>query len=132
MKPTEKLTDAEFKKVVSAASQLGEQHGRNAAAWWEQDNIGGRVSSHVDTEEVARRVLSGIEEGDPAVYDSFPQVNLSGEWKDSMTPTMLMIQVGVCDVPPVEESEICDAYETAAQCGVEHEIAKLCRAHLGE
>ena len=36
--------------------------------------------------EGARRILRGIEEGDPAIVDALPSAPLSGEWADSLLP----------------------------------------------
>ncbi|GGJ89919.1 hypothetical protein GCM10010123_19680 [Pilimelia anulata] len=48
----------------------------NTAAWWQQDAIGGRTAG--DTSAAARRVLAGIDNGDPAVLDTLPTAADSG------------------------------------------------------
>lgn len=131
---SKELTTAEWEKIVKEAAQEGTRAGVNAAAWWEQDAIGGRTSSRDNTKETARRVLAGIEDGDPEILDSLPCPNLSGGWADAMTPARLLDCLGVDaeSVTPEEESEICEAWEMAARDAVGDEIARLCAQHLKE
>lgn len=56
--------------AVLQAGDIGREHGAAAAEWWEQDSIGGRAAG--DTTAMARRVVRGIEDGDPAVLDCLP------------------------------------------------------------
>jgi hypothetical protein len=64
------------------ARAIGRQHGENAAAWWNQDALGGRATG--DTTAIATRVLQGIEDGDPAVIDALP--DLADAWSEDFTP----------------------------------------------
>lgn len=59
----------------------GTEAGHTAAEWWAQDTIGARASG--DTRLAARRVLAGIEDGDPAVLDALPRFTLAGEAVDT-------------------------------------------------
>lgn len=135
MKNLSDLTDEQYRALLDDARSLGEQHGRNAASWWEQDAIGGRASG--DTRAVARRVLRGINDGDPEILDSLPCPNLSGEWADGMTPAELFAYLDI-EVPDDHESdpfnqwsdEICSEYETGASQGAQDEVARLCKSHL--
>ncbi|MEH0931419.1 DUF4314 domain-containing protein [Micromonospora sp. CPCC 205558] len=54
----------------------GIEAGHTAAEWWAQDTIGARASG--DTRLTARRVLAGIDEGDPAVLDAIPRYTSAG------------------------------------------------------
>ncbi|WP_233513751.1 DUF4314 domain-containing protein [Micromonospora craterilacus] len=62
--------------ALERMSAAGTEAGRAAAEWWAQDTIGGRVSG--DTRLAARRILAGIDDGDPAVLDTLPQVFSAG------------------------------------------------------
>ncbi|MFF0172915.1 DUF4314 domain-containing protein [Micromonospora profundi] len=58
----------------------GTEAGRTAAEWWAQDTIGARVGG--DTRLAARRILAGVEDGDPAVLDALPHFTSAGESVD--------------------------------------------------
>jgi hypothetical protein len=53
---------------IAQAQKIGSEHGRNAAEWWQQDTLGGRVTG--DVTPTARAILTGLEGGDPAVLDT--------------------------------------------------------------
>ena len=57
--------------LLGAVRHIGAEDGAAAAEWWLQDPIGGRASG--DTAATARRILAGIDDGDPAVLDTLPQ-----------------------------------------------------------
>ncbi|MEV6377650.1 DUF4314 domain-containing protein [Micromonospora musae] len=59
----------------------GTEAGRTAAERWAQDTIGARASG--DTRLAARRILAGIEDGDPAVLDALPHATPAGESVDT-------------------------------------------------
>jgi 3-oxoacyl-(acyl-carrier-protein) synthase len=139
-----KIADA----VEQYATKLGKEHGTNAAGWWEQDSIGGRVSDRVDTQAVAARVLRAIEDGDPEVLDALPRPNLSGEWADDLTGIQLVTDAvdhaldahGIEDTEQREAAhetvaedmfgEICDAYDMAFTDAAQDEITRMCKRHL--
>ncbi|MEU7769826.1 DUF4314 domain-containing protein [Micromonospora taraxaci] len=54
----------------------GTEAGRTAAEWWAQDTIGARAGG--DTRLAARRILAGVEDGDPAVLDALPHFSSAG------------------------------------------------------
>ncbi len=122
------------------ARELGEERGRNAAAWWDQDAIGGRAQAGTER-QTAMRVLAMLEEGDPAIYDSLPQPDLSGEWAGDMTGPEL-VQDAMADAgvdldrhKKIAEHietycflDICDHYETAFRDACEREIVAVCKA----
>lgn len=123
------MTAAEFSSLLAEASKLGREAGTNAAAWWEQDAIGGRATSPEDREHAAL-TLQGIEDGDPMVMDSLPYPNLSGEWAGDPTPRTLMAELGCEDVTPEEESDLCDAWSEAASEASIGEVERMCREFL--
>lgn len=58
----------------------GTEAGRTAAEWWAQDTIGAPAGG--DTRRAARRILAGIDDGDPAVLDALPHFSAAGESVD--------------------------------------------------
>lgn len=123
------------------AAELGAEHGKNAASWWEMDAIGGRASGN--PAETARRVLQGLEDGDPVIYDAIPHADLSGEWAGDMTGPELvdyaLAEAGVDSERHARLAEwvrewcfndICDAYGAAFFEACEAEIVRACKAAL--
>ena len=130
-------------RMMEAMRDAGHDHGIDAARWWEQDTIGGRAS--VDTRLVAAAYLQGIEDGDPAVIDSLPHLDLSGQWADGPTasdlydtamsaPTYVMLaEVPAWDDLPAEvQAELTDAYADAHAEAVVTEVERLCLATQDE
>lgn len=122
-----KLTDREFDQLLAEAAKLGTEAGVNAAAWWEQDAIGGRATR--GERETAECTLKGLENGDPETIDSLPFPNLSGEWADEQVPEDIYRELGV-QPEPEDEQDICEAWETAASDAVVSEVERLCREFL--
>lgn len=60
--------------ALSYAKDLGERHGRNAASWID-----------IPDAATARAILAGLEDGDPAILDTLPSPDLSGEWAGTLT-----------------------------------------------
>ncbi|MEV4575946.1 hypothetical protein AB0K16_22140 [Nonomuraea jabiensis] len=108
--------------IMTRARELGTDHGKEAAAWYFDGNT---------PEYTYRRVLKGIEDGDPEVLDTFPTHGLSGEMADGFSARDLEIALGI---NPDDESEdfgdVCDAYEEAFNTAVETEIARVARIHV--
>ena len=87
------------------AYELGREHGANAASW---------VS--IDDETSARRMLDGLQDGDPELLDALPYPDLSGQWADSLTGPTLVLDAMPSHVYSDDEradafTDICDAYE---------------------
>lgn len=108
------------------AEDAGTLQGTEAARWWAQDNIGGRVTG--DVVPVARAVFDGIENGDPVVLDSLPSADLSGQWADGVTVSDLLGAdlVGL-DTSSVTAQEIGDVYVEAFDTAVQAEVQRLCQ-----
>ena len=111
-----------YEQAIEYARERGEQDGTNAAGWYIQDAFGGRVTR--GAEESARRILQGIEDGDPEITDGFPYADLSGEWADRLTGPELVddaISAAGIDHDDGDDdvaahqwfAEICEAYEAA-------------------
>lgn len=123
------MTDREYDNLLKDAAKFGTQAGLNAAAWWEQDTIGGHATQH--DRKCAELTLKGIEGGDPMIYDSLPFPNLSGEWTGDPTPTSVLDELDATDLlEPEEEQDVLDAWEIAAQDAVVAEVERLCREFL--
>lgn len=114
-----------FDTLNTAAAEMGTQHGTAAGSWV----IDGNTS-----DETCRTILSGIDNGDPAVLDSLPGSPLSGEWADGMTPLGLLRALGVEDphnYPDDDADALCDAYEQAYSDAVVGEVERACRVQTG-
>ena len=144
------MTDS-YDAAITYAADLGAEHGRNAAEWYLQDVF---QPVHADAMPAqARRILRGIDDGDPAIQDTFPFPDLSGQWADSLTGPQLVADAltaaglvhdgdaysrpyghapGACPVCDSWDApgDIADAYETAFRDAVESAIADACRAVL--
>lgn len=137
--------DEPYGRAIAYARERGELDGTSAASWYLQDTVGGRVTRGAD--ENARRILQGIEDGDPAVLNTFPFPDLSGEWADTLTGPELADDAAwhatrghaaderreLADKYAHEwSSDICDAYETAFSQAVEDEIARVARNTIAD
>lgn len=123
-------------EALDAARQLGTEHGKNAAAWWEQDAIGGRSSG--DVKITASTVLKGLEDGYPEILDALPHADLSGQWADGMTPQILAEE---CDVPnEALETDagadfldlLCCTYKAAFNLAAQDAVETACIAVLAQ
>jgi hypothetical protein len=117
------------------AANLGRAHGIGAASWYFDGNT---------TDATYRRVLDGIEAGDPEVLDTFPTDNMSGEWADSYGESELLVDLGISAPPGYGHPERSDsddeynaledavvgAYQDAFATAVHDEIERVARYHL--
>ena len=100
------MTDA----AIAYATELGAEHGRDAASWFFDGNT---------TDATYRAVLRGIEDGDPAMLDTIPSADLSGQWADTLSGPELFkdacAEAGLEDEDAYDGlfSDVCDAYERA-------------------
>jgi hypothetical protein len=125
-----------YDTAKSRAEEIGAEHGRNAAAWFEQETIGGRVSGTAEALDTARRILRGIADGDPEILDALPGPDLSGQWADGYLPRDLARDCGLEDEesdPEGDEilAELCDAYEDAFRTAVTDHVTDACRTVVG-
>lgn len=63
-------TRTQTPSIEDTVQEAGCRDGRNAAAWWIQDTIGGRANGDVHAR--ALQILTGINDGDPAILDTMP------------------------------------------------------------
>ncbi|MFI5951884.1 DUF4314 domain-containing protein [Micromonospora chalcea] len=107
----------------------GAEAGRTAAEWWAQDTIGARVGG--DSRLAARRMLVGIDDGDPAVLDALPHFSSVGEPVDIAGWELFAAATGDAvgwfglRIPQRDEAMAVyrDAYDTA----VTDRVAELCQ-----
>jgi hypothetical protein len=111
-------------EAIEKARKIGEQNGKNAASWVFDGNT---------PIETYQTVLSGINEGDPQVYDMYAEPNFSGEYGDSYSERDLADEIGIdyLAVTTREMDEIAKHYLDAAQWAFWHEIERVARLQLG-
>lgn len=115
--------------IYNRAATLGEDHGRNVAEWWVQENL----TRGRNARDTAMAVLKGLEDGDPEVIDSLPQPDLSGEWADSPTPETVAEWCGIIydHVEHVDLiQEICNSYDRGFLDAAADVITAACQAEL--
>lgn len=127
------LSDNHYEAALAAAIDIGKDEGMSAASWVFDGNT---------TDDTYRRVLAGIEEGDPEVLDTLPSADLSGQWADGRTPHTLLEDIAstISDddthitaemlLGDVTTSALCDAYEDAFNDAVCDAIAATARKML--
>jgi hypothetical protein len=80
-------------------------------------------------EETARRILDGIDAGDPEVLDALPPPRLRGEFADEPTWNNILEDED-CEDSDDGRPELFDAYCYAFSCAAEREIVRYYRAML--
>lgn len=108
--------------AIGAADSAGYEAGTAAGSWVIDGNT---------TEETARHLLEGIEDGDPAVLDSLPSSPLSGEWADAPLPRDVLENVGMAEDDPATD-DVLTSYEDGFARGVTDEVTRSARAILPE
>lgn len=131
------ITIEQADKACEYARAEGAERGRNAAEWYAQDTFGGRVTRGADA--AARKVLQGIDDGDPEIWDTLPVPDLSGEWADLLNGSQLVSDaVEAAGIDEETEdvnslfADVCDAYENAFHDSVVATIARYAKNTLGE
>lgn len=124
-----------YEMAIEYARTEGTRAGTAAASWVFDGNT---------PEEAYTAVLRGLDDGDPAVYDTLPYPDLSGEWADSLTgPQLVDDALSAAGVTVDDETgnpsrermdwftDICDAYETAFNDAVEDEVRRVALYQTG-
>lgn len=111
-------TEAQIQQAEVDAEVKGYEHGRAAGSWVIDGNT---------TTETAARILQGLEDGDPEVYDSLPSSPLSGEMADGLLPRDVL---GWYELDEDDDAadDILSAYERGFDSGVEAEVSESARA----
>jgi hypothetical protein len=117
--------------ATKKAASIGGQHGINAADWYCQEIMGGRAPG--DAAVTARKILAGIDDGDPAVLDSLPFADLSGEQADALTVAGLLADVDLAgfDIAGMVAEEVADAYEDAFRTAAVDTVERIARDVVG-
>lgn len=109
-----------YDALCTDANRLGSEHGSAAASWYFDGNT---------PEHVYRSVLIGLEDGDPAIYDTFPSAPLSGEFADEPTPASVLAELGV-DEDDDAADDYLRMYEDGFAVAVADEIERAARAQV--
>ena len=96
----------------------GYRDGHAAATWFAPKD-----------ELTARRILDGLDAGDPEILDELPSPRLGGELADEPTWSNILEDED-CDNSDDGRPELLDAYCYAYSCAVERESVRSCRAML--
>jgi len=129
-------TTTTTKTPTEKADALGRRAGENAASWTIQDLWGGRATR--GEKEVAQSVIRQLEDGDPAIYDSFRLPDLSGEWGGDPTPHDLFDScMGFEYFPDADDhmdimDELCTAWEQAVSESFYSTLEQSARDFLAE
>ena len=108
-------------EITQAAEELGRDKGHAAATW---------ATDGYTSESTYRRLLQGIEDGDPEIMDMMP-APLSGEWAgDSISELIEQSLLDRYDVVGDDRDAWCDAYEMAFQQAYWNELERTCRYYL--
>jgi hypothetical protein len=112
-----------YDALQQAADKLGRERGHAAGTWV----IDGNTS-----EDIARAIVKGYEDGEPEVMDMQP-APLSGEWADD--PTVKTVLRDIADeagdeIDADSESDLLDIFEMAYSDGYWNEIIRSANAIL--
>jgi hypothetical protein len=99
------------------AYDKGREHGANAGEWYFDGNT---------KDETYAIVLRGIEDGDPAVFDTFPAFSF-GEWAGESLIEILGDEVR--DADPEDVDAWADAYLNGFSAGAADMIESTARNH---
>lgn len=115
-----KFTDPEWKALLRKAETAGKKAGAASASWFFDGNT---------TKETYRRVLRGIDDGDPEILDRFPVLDLSGQWGGGTTDRDVLDDIGVDEDEYTAEAEdaLINAYRDAHDIEVGRVIEKEAR-----
>jgi len=107
-------------EVVERAEREGYDHGVTAGSWLLDGN---------SSEDAARRLLVGIEDGDPEILDQLPASPLSGEYADGLLPRDVLSWYDL-DEQHDAAADVLRAFEDGFSRGVEAEAVRSASALL--
>jgi hypothetical protein len=121
--------------TLARLSAAGTEAGRGVAEWWAQDTIGGRTTG--DVRPAARRILTGIDDGDPAVLDGLPTFTPPIRWHDGTDTAEVRYTEAVYeaaqgqapawrDLSDTQRAETIDASREAFDTAVLERVTELC------
>lgn len=103
-------------EMLTAADTAGHKAGTAAGSWVLDGN---------STNETAHRILEGLEDGDPEIFDMCPSP-LSGEWAGESIPE-LSAEYGI----DLEDDILASAFEQGFADGWSAEVERSARVILG-
>lgn len=109
--------------TLARAREIGAEHGRNAASWVFDGNT---------SEATYRKIVAGLDSGDPEILDALPGPDLSGEWADGYSLRDLERDLGR-DTEPADEwaaDDAANAYEWAYRDAMQMEVYRIATRHL--
>jgi Domain of unknown function (DUF4314) len=118
-----------WQQALDAIRAAGAAAGRGAADWWGQDAVGGRASG--DITATARRILAGIDDGDPAVVDALPTLATAGT--DAPSDEQRYAATAPEDahtwseLTPRQRADALEAYRDGFDTAVTDRVVELCR-----
>ena len=111
---------ATYETLKRNARNFGRTDGHHAAAW--------AVPPGGWTRDAARRVLTGIEDGDPEIMDTLPWLDLSGQSADGMTDRDVLDIIGTTDATPDDwADDLINAYRDAYDAEVAQAVEEQAR-----
>jgi hypothetical protein len=122
--------DTGWQQVLEALRLAGVTAGKSAAQWWAQDVLGGRARG--DVTATARRILGGLDDGDPQILDGLPVADRYGQAhdRDRYTQSAPDGAPGWAELTAARCDETrwawCDGYDAA----VTDEVGRHCRMAL--
>ncbi len=114
------ITD-QWEELVKSAGEIGAQHGTNAAAWWEQENLGGRAPGEVKAS--ARRVLRLLDDCDTDAL-GLPGDGMAGEHADDYAPRDLCTELGIAEDGDDDSGSLVTCYQDAFSSAVESAVSQ--------
>jgi hypothetical protein len=123
--PERESAELDYAQRLREATALGHEMGLNAAAWATQ-GIG---------TDGARRIVKGLDDGDPEIMDQFREPNLSGEFADDYTSADLardlgLREAGQCMTDDAEMDDYANAWCEAASATFWSELERIARDQL--
>ncbi len=105
-------------RIEASARRAGIADGKAAGSWVVDGNT---------TEETARKILQGLDDGDPEILDNLPSGPLSGEYADGTLPRDVLGWYGLEETDN-ESDDVLRAYEDGWSEGMTDEVERSARA----
>jgi hypothetical protein len=115
--------------TLGRLAAAGRQDGADAAAWWQQDALGGRTTG--DVTATAARVLAGLDNLEPRVLDALPVPPFSDALIEAVyTEHTPRLAPSWARLRPSRRVAAVDAYRDAYEAALHQQVAAYCRQVL--
>jgi len=122
------VSEVEFNRLKDAVRKVGEEHGAARGSWVVDGNT---------TKATAERLVKGLDDGDPEVIDSLPELRI-GEWADDPSENDIVseavyaghIDIAQNELAPEEVDELIGDYMDGWYSGMQAEVERSARAVL--